>query len=233
MRYSPSLYAFLLFAQIHVGVVSSSPYPYRPFGVKRSEPGEVPFEDNGGAEPQFSPGHVNAFHRRTIGARNQGLQARPNPYMNGGVYNPPPWGLPPPSRAEQGENQLRNSDATKNPKRNLWVYHNAEDATGLYVAAIVPLFFVAFPVALVALFMLLGCLSNGYSHFGFTSIVLFVGMLWIIVMATLNTAQGLYDCLVANWRLGMEQSKKAQIMKADERRWSGEINDCGTMTADD
>ena len=245
MGYLNSLYAFLLFAQIHVGVVSSRPYPYRPIGVKRSEPGEVPFEVNGiDAEPQFSPPHVDAFHRRTIGARNQGLPARPNPYMNGGVYGPPPWGLPPPSGAERAENQLRNSDAAKNPKRNLWVYNNAEDATALYVASIVLLFFVAFPASLVGIFWLLATLSGNGPTFGSDTIVLgtdtiflwfplSLGMLCVTFFATMDAADKLYNCLVANWRLGMEQSKKAQIMKADERRWSGEINDCGTMTADD
>ena len=45
----------------------------------------------------------------------------------------------------------------------------------------------------------------------------------VILLAALIIANEVYNYFVANWRLGMERSKKAKVMEADERRWSGEM----------
>ena len=220
MRYPKGLYAFLLVAYYNVGIVSCRPYPYRPIGVRRSEPGEVPFEDNGEAEPQFSPRHANAFHRRTIGARNQGLPIRPNPYIKGGI---PPWGLPPPPRAEKAENQLRNSNAAKYPERNLWVYDNEENAAALFVVGVVLSFSVSVPLAVLGFCWLWALFESGHA-FDFISVLfLSCGSFCTVVYTAFRAPYDFYDYLVTNWRLGMERSKRAKMTEADERRWSGEM----------
>lgn len=220
MRFPNSFYMYVTLLLVHANVVivSCRLYPYRPIGVRRSQPGEVPFEDNGTAEPQFSPEHANAFHRRTIGARNQGLPTRSNPHTNGSV---PPWGLPLPSRAEQAENQLRNSKAAKNPRLNLWVYNNVDNAFALYVVGTLVLFAVPFSLAIVGLSWLW---DNDFLDL--LPIIFYSSAFFstgTIVFATMNAADGFYDYLVDHWCLGMERLKKAQVMEADERRWAGEM----------
>lgn len=230
------MYAFLLVADDNVGVVSSRPYPYRPFGVKRCAPGEAPFEDkHDDAEPRFSPRHVNAFYRNTVGYRNQGLPTRPNLYRV-----QPPWGLPPPSPAERAEHQLRNSAVAKNLKRNDWVYENAVGAAILCTIAIALIVFVAFPIVLVGIFRFSMKFFDSDSDIAFFLVLhsffpatfflllllgvpLFCGLPCVLFLATMETADEVYRYFVDNWRLGMERSKKTKVGEADERRWSGEM----------
>ena len=217
MRYPKGvrLYAFLLFAHAHVGTVSSRPYPYRPIGVRRSQPGEVPFEVNGIDAMQFYPRHVNAFYQRTIGARNQGLSTRPNRCIDQDVPN---WG------PEEAESQLRNSD--ENLYEPLWAY-----------AANVGLLFMLCRMALTGLFKVLFVLSQHGSEWGVTRPILLgfitifllapfsLAALALVFVAIVFPAYDLCNSLVANayWLLGLERSKKAHVTEADERRWSGEM----------
>ena len=215
MRYPKSLYAFLLLLHAHVGTVSSRPYPYRPIGVQRSQPGEVPFEVNGIDALQFYPRHANAFRRRTTGARNKGLPTRPNPCIDEDVPNLGPKGV---------ESQLRNSDESL--YKPLWAY-----------AAFVGLLFMLCRMALSDLFKVLFVLSQHGSELGVTRTLLLgfiaifllapfsLGALALVVCATVFPAYDLCNCLVAKayGLLGMEQSKQVQVVEGDERRWSGEV----------
>ena len=108
----------ILYTQF-ISAVSCRPYPYRPFGVKHSEPGDALFEMVND-KPVFQSWHVNAFHQRKLGARNQGLPTGTNPYKT-----IPRWGPPPPSPLQKAERRLRTSHAARNPGMSDWVYNNS------------------------------------------------------------------------------------------------------------
>ena len=232
----------ILFGQL-IPTVSCRPYPYRPFGVKRSEPGDALFEliDD---KPVFQSWHVDGFHRRTIGARNQGLATATNPYKT-----IPRWGPPPPSPIQEAERRLRTSRAARNPDMSDWVYNNSITAVlscGIILVALsnCVLLIYRYVIRLAALNspsirfwkfvrqgnfiakedLAMGVVFAAFEFadlcwaimFGVTSGLLCYGasFVWFIVM----------EYFAHHWRLGMERSKSAEIRIADARRWSGDIS---------
>lgn len=227
---------------------SCRPYPFRPFGVKRSEPGDALFEMVDG-KPVFQSWHVNAFHQQKIGARNQGLPTGTNPYEK-----IPRWGPPPPSNVQKAERRLRTSHAARHPGMSDLVYNNSVIAALYWGFIQFALFYCLIPVIFgkifvwvfgVAIFNSPGSrfwkfLQQGSSianealakdvvmaafEFADTcwSIMCSVG-LGLVFYGVAYVSFMVTEYFANHWRLGMERSKNVETRIADARRWSGEMS---------
>ena len=198
-------------------------------------------------EPFFTEEHVRAFHRRTSGARNQGLPTRP--YTQNKDICSPPRHIPQPNPFETAEYQLRTSKAS-NPKMSDWVFNNrisvALSCTVISIS-IIPLVLIAYKwsfewgwkhspfVRFLNLFTTLSldgaCLNDVWKAISPLSDY-FDSYWWglvtlgqfVMFAATLKAIGSTVMFFVNSSLLGMERYIKAETKQADERRWLGEIS---------